>query len=169
MQKERYERVIHPLKPLYDEDSKILILGSFPSVKSREDDFFYANPQNRFWKLLFVLLEEKTAMDTESKKTILTKHNIALYDVIYKCDIVGSMDSSIKNVEPTNLKPIKEKSDLKMIFCNGNLSHRYYNKYHRNVLKMEAMKLPGTSSANARYKLEDLIESWKIILDYLKS
>ncbi|MDO5041684.1 MAG: DNA-deoxyinosine glycosylase [Peptoniphilus sp.] len=169
MKDQRYQTLIHTLKPVYDENSKILILGSFPSVKSREENFFYANSQNRFWKLISILLEEEIDKDAKNKKIFLLKHNIALYDVVYKCDIIGSMDSSIKNVEPTDLKSIKEKSNLKKIFCNGGLSHRYYNKYHRDALNMEAIKLPGTSSANARYRLEDLIESWKIILDYLKS
>ncbi len=165
----KYQTLIHPLKPIYDENSKILILGSFPSVKSREEDFFYANPQNRFWKLMSILLGDELEKDTEIKKIFLLKRNIALYDVVYKCDIIGSMDSSIKNVEPTDIRVIKEKSKIKKIFCNGGLSHKYYNKYHRDILNMEAVKLPGTSSANARYKLEDLVESWKIILDYLKS
>ena len=111
-----FTHVIHPFPPLYDNESKILILGSLPSVKSREQMFFYGHPQNRFWKVLASILEEKLPNNIEEKSNMLHKHHIALWDAIYSCDIIGSSDSSIKNVNPTNLTPIIENSNITNLF-----------------------------------------------------
>lgn len=158
-----YETIIHPIDPIYDENSKILILGSFPSVKTRSYGFFYGNKQNRFWKVLEIIFNNPIEDNIESKKEFLHRHNIALWDVIYKCDIIGSSDSSIKNVEITDLRKIFNKAQIKNIYCNGGLSYKLYNKYHKKYLDISAHKLPSTSPANARYSLEDLVENWKII------
>lgn len=158
-----YQTIVHPLEAEFDENSRILILGSFPSVKTREYGFFYGNKQNRFWKLLSLIFEDEIGEKIEDKKEFLHRHQIALWDVIYKCDIIGSSDSSIKNVEPTDLSKIIKTARIKNIYCNGGLSYELYKKYQRKNLVMDAFKLPSTSPANARYSLEDLFDSWKII------
>lgn len=161
--------VIHPFPPLYDKDSKILILGSLPSVKSREQMFFYGHPQNRFWKVLAGILGETIPTNIEEKSAMLHKHHIALWDTIYSCDIKGSSDSSIKNVTPTNLKPILENSCITKIFCNGATSGKYYKKFQENTLGISADTLPSTSPANAAYSLDKLIDIWsKAIIPWLE-
>lgn len=162
-----YNTIIHPLKPLFDKDSKILILGSFPSIKTREYGFFYGHPQNRFWPLMENLFNVKLSEDIEERRAFLLKHNIAMFDSIYQCDIVGSSDASIKNVFPSHLEEIFEKADIKQVFCNGTTSFKYYRKYQEKKFDMKAIKLPSTSPANARYRMDDLIEEWKVILTYL--
>ncbi|MCI5839632.1 MAG: DNA-deoxyinosine glycosylase [Peptoniphilaceae bacterium] len=163
----KYETIVHPLKPIFDKNSKILILGSFPSVKTREYGFFYGNPQNRFWKIMEILFDEKIEDDINSKKNFLYRKNIAMYDSIYKCDIIGSSDSSIKNVIPSNLNKIFKLANIKEVFLNGTTSYKYYNKYHKNLFD-KGIKLPSTSPANARYSFLDLVKERNIILEYLK-
>lgn len=165
--KDKYSRIVHPLEPLYDENSKILILGSFPSVKTREYGFFYGHKQNRFWKIMENLFDASLTRDIEERRDFLLSHNIAVFDSIYACDIIGSSDASIKNVVPSDLKEVVEGSKISKVFCNGGTSFKYYKKYHRDILGIDAIQLPSTSPANARYSLEDLIEEWKIILKYL--
>lgn len=165
--KGNYETIVHPLKPLYDEDSKILILGSFPSVKTREYGFFYGHPQNRFWKLMERLFDVDLDVSIEDRKRFLLEHNIAVYDSIYQCDIIGSSDSSIKNVVPSNLKEIVDSANINHVFCNGTASFKCFEKYHKKNLGVKATKLPSTSPANARYRLDDLLNEWKVILEYL--
>lgn len=165
--KDKYSRIVHPLEPLYDENSKILILGSFPSVKTREYGFFYGHKQNRFWKIMENLFDASLTRDIEERRDFLLSHNIAVFDSIYACDIIGSSDASIKNVVQSDLKEVVEGSKISKVFCNGGTSFKYYKKYHRDILEIEAIQLPSTSPANARYSLEDLIEEWKIILKYL--
>lgn len=123
------ETVTHPIPPLFDVSSRILILGSFPSVKSREGLFFYHHPQNRFWKVLAGVLEEPVPGSIEEKKIFLLKHRIALWDVIASCTIEGSSDSTIKNVVPNDLSGILSAADISRIFCNGGASFQYYKKY----------------------------------------
>lgn len=161
--KKVYETITHPLEPIFDKNSKILILGSFPSVKTREVGFYYGNKYNRFWKVLENLYGEKITETKEAKIDFLLKEKIALWDVIYKCDIVGSSDSSIKNVIPSDLEFILENSKIEKIFCNGNKSFELYKKYQEERTKIKAEKLPSTSPANARYSIEKLSENWKII------
>ena len=124
----------HPFPPLYDKDSRILILGSFPSVKSREQEFFYGHPQNRFWKVTAGVLSEKVPVTIEEKKEFLHRNHIALWDVIHSCDIIGSSDSSIRNVVPNNLTEIFETADIQAIYCNGAKSYQYYEKYQEEVV-----------------------------------
>lgn len=123
------QKIVHPIPPLYDKDSKILILGSFPSVKSREEAFFYGHPQNRFWKLLAGIFSENKPETIEEKREFLHKNHVAVWDVIHSCDIIGSSDSSIRNVVPNDLSEILENADIKQIFCNGAKSYEYYRKY----------------------------------------
>lgn len=154
---------VHTFEAYYNKDSKVLILGSFPSVKSREFGFYYAHPQNRFWKVLSELYNELINNDIVSKKEFLKKHKIALYDVCYSCDIIGSSDNTIKNVKPVDLKVILNNSNIKKIFVNGRTAYNLYNKLIKNDLKKEAIYLPSTSPLNARYSLNDLVREYKII------
>lgn len=160
MDENKYEHIVHPFPPLYDDRSRILILGSLPSVKSREQMFFYGHPQNRFWKVMSAVLGEVLPTTIKEKKRMLLKHRIALWDTIYSCDIIGSSDSSIKNVTPTDLRQIVEGSEVQRIFCNGGTSGRYFQKYQQKTLGMEATVLPSTSPANAAFSLEKLIQLW---------
>lgn len=156
----------HPFPPLYDENSKVLILGSFPSVKSREEMFFYGHPQNRFWKVIATVCNTDTPVTVEEKKKLLYENHIALWDVIASCDITGSSDSSIKNVVANDLTVILESADIKQIFVNGKTAEKYYNKYIRDTIGIEAVCLPSTSPANAGWKLERLVEAWSGIKIY---
>lgn len=158
----------HPFPPLYDEKSKVLILGSFPSVKSREQMFFYGHPQNRFWKVVSAVLEQDTPITIEDKRTFLLSNRIALWDVIASCDITGSSDSSIKNVIPNDLTTILHNADIKQIFVNGKTAEKYYNKYICDIINRNAICLPSTSPANATWRIDKLISSWEIINRWLK-
>lgn len=155
--------ITHPFPPLYDESSEILILGSFPSVKSREQLFFYGHPQNRFWKVISSVLDKTLPTTVEEKQAFLHENHIALWDVIASCDICGSSDSSIKNVVPNNISEILENADIRQIFVNGKVAEKYYNRYIRNTVGREAICLPSTSPANAAQTLEKLIAVWSVI------
>ncbi len=156
--------IYHPFPPLYDKNSKILILGSFPSVKSREQMFFYGHPQNRFWRVLAQLHGEEVPQSIEEKRVFLLKHGIALWDVIASCDIMGSADATIKDVSPNDLTPILNSADIRQIFVNGKTAEKYYNKYTRPLLGREAVCLPSTSPANAAWTVEKLVAAWSVIL-----
>lgn len=153
----------HPFPPLYDKDSKILVLGSFPSVKSREQLFFYGHPQNRFWKVTAAVFGDDVPKSIEDKKAFLHKNHIALWDVIASCDIEGSADSTIKNVVPNDLDAIIKNSKVKRIFVNGKTAEKYYNKYTKDKLERAAVCLPSTSPANAAWNIERLVGAWRII------
>ena len=157
------EFIIHPIPPVYDGNSKILILGSFPSVKSREYGFFYGHPQNRFWRVIAGVFDENVPESIEEKKKILLKNNIALWDVIHSCEIVGSSDSSIKNAVPNDIEKIIRESKVEKIFTNGKKSNELYRKYLEKQTGIKAVCLPSTSPANAVYSIEKLIKEWKII------
>ena len=133
---------IHPIPPLYSKNSEILILGSFPSVKSRENEFFYAHPQNRFWKVLSAVFNFPMPQNTDEKKELVLKNKLALFDVIKQCDIKGSGDSTIKNVIPNDLTPIIESSNIKHIFLNGKTAEKYYKKYSAPNINIEFTRLP---------------------------
>ena len=158
-------RASHEFPPVFDENSEILILGSFPSVKSRQESFFYANPQNRFWKLMAQLLNESTPKDTKDKIVMLKKHKIALWDVIESCDIVGSSDSSISNVVPVDISQILSRANIIKVYANGGKAFELYNKYLYPKTQLEITKLPSTSPANAGYSFEKLLSEWKKILE----
>lgn len=159
-----YEHIVHSFEPVYDKDSEILILGTLPSVKSRENNFYYGHKQNRFWKVLATLLKEPVPETIEEKKAMLLAHRIALWDVIQSCDIKGSSDSSIKNVQPTDIGMILEKTNVTQIYANGNKAGQLYKRYQFPVTGIEATVLPSTSPANAAWSLTRLCEAWKTIL-----
>lgn len=153
----------HPIPPLYDENSRVLILGSFPSVKSREQMFFYGHPQNRFWRVLALVFGEDTPLTIEEKRSFVLRHNLALWDVLASCDIEGSADSTIKNAVANDLSEIIKTSKVAKIFVNGKTAEKYYIKYTEKKLGRKAICLPSTSPANASFSLEKLKESWNII------
>lgn len=157
----------HPIPPLYDQNSKVLILGSFPSVKSREQMFFYGHPQNRFWKVLSAVMGAETPKTIEEKSRFLHTNHIALWDVIASCDITGSSDSSIKNVVPNDLTGILSRADIRQIFVNGRTAEKYYNKYIRDVISREAVCLPSTSPANAGWSVERLTQAWGAVKEVI--
>ena len=156
--------IVHPFPPLYNKDSKVLILGSFPSVRSREAMFFYGHPQNRFWKVIAALFDEPVPRSIPEKKALILDHGLALWDSIASCEIKGSSDASITDAVPTDLSEILENSTVQRIFCNGARSFEMYRKYQLPRTGIEAVKLPSTSPANAACSLEKLIEAWKVIM-----
>lgn len=160
-----YEHIVHSFEPVYDKVSEILILGTLPSVKSRENNFYYGHKQNRFWKVLATLLKEPVPDTIEEKKAMLLARRIALWDVIQSCDIKGSSDSSIKNVQPTDIGMILEKTNITRIYANGNKAGQLYKRYQFPVTGIEAMVLPSTSPANAAWSLERLCKAWHVILE----
>lgn len=160
-ERSRYQHVEHTFEPVYDRDSEILILGTFPSVKSREQNFYYGHPQNRFWKVLANLTGEDVPQNTEEKKSVLLKHHIAIWDVVQSCDIIGSSDSSIRNVVPADIGSILSRSRIAKIFANGDKAYRLYKKYCQDETGRPAVKLPSTSPANAVFTLERLTDSWR--------
>lgn len=156
--------LIHPIPPLCDGNSKILILGSFPSVKSREAQFFYGHPQNRFWRVISEILGEKCPETISQKREMLLKHNIAVWDVIKSCDIEGSSDSSIKNAVPNDLGVILNNAEIRQIFVNGRTAYKYFCRYNKDL---NAKCLPSTSPANAAFSKERLVNEWNVIKEYL--
>ena len=155
--------IIHPIQPVYDKDSKVLILGSFPSVKSREEGFFYGHPQNRFWKVTASVFDEEPPRTTEKKKDFLIRNHIALWDVIGSCDIDGSSDSSIRNVKVNDISMILTTADIKAIYLNGKKAYHLYQQYLEPVIQREGVCLPSTSPANAVWSLEKLKQVWSVI------
>ena len=155
----------HSIPPLYDENSKILILGSFPSVKSREEGFFYGHPQNRFWKVTSAIFGEDVPCTIDEKKSFLIRNHIALWDVIGSCEIEGSSDSTIRNVTVNDISVILETADIQAIFLNGKKAFQLYQEYLLPVIEREGICLPSTSPANAAWNLEKLTMAWKIIAE----
>lgn len=156
--------LIHPLSPVFNSSSEILILGSFPSVKSREDLFYYAHPQNRFWKVLpRVFGREEKLSTAEEKRSFLLQHGIALWDVLYSCTIEGSSDSSIKNEVPNDLSIIISMSKVHTVLCNGSVAYKLFMKYQAETLPegITVEVLPSTSPANAAYSLDKLEKIWR--------
>ncbi len=162
MKKEQtYTHVSHDFEPVFDENSKVLILGTFPSVKSRENQFYYGHPQNRFWKVIAGLTESEVPQTIEEKKKLLLEHGIAIWDVIESCDIIGSSDSSIKNVVPADIERVVANSKIENIYANGGTAKKLYEKYSQKKTGREIIGLPSTSPANAAYSLERLLECWQ--------
>ncbi len=159
-------RIEHPIPPLYNKDSRILILGSFPSVKSREGEFFYHHPQNRFWKVISSIYQASLPASIEEKRILLLSHRIAVWDVIQSCEIVGSSDSSIKNAVANDLLTICQVAGIKQIFTNGNTATKLYNKLIFPVNRKKSIGLPSTSPANAACNLECLVKAWSCIKEY---
>ncbi len=159
----------HEFDPVYDKNSKILILGTFPSVKSREMQFYYGHPQNRFWKLLARLTNWPQPTTIPKKKEMLLKNNIAIWDVIQSCEIAGSSDSSIKNVIANDLTQVLSDSSITRIYANGKTAEKLYNKYVKPQTGIDVIPLPSTSPANAAYSLDRLAASWAKILEVLEN
>ena len=156
--------VEHPISPVFDSNSKILILGSFPSVKSREANFFYGHPQNRFWKVLATVFDTMVPITIEEKRAFLLANGVAVWDVIQSCDIVGSSDRSIKNVVANDLCVLLDNAPIEQIFVNGKTAEQYYKKYIEKEIGRKAICLPSTSPANAAWNVERLVEQWRQIL-----
>lgn len=155
--------IVHPIQPVYNKYSRILILGSFPSVKSREEGFFYGHPQNRFWRVLAAVFQEQVPRTIEEKRAFLLQNRIAVWDVIASCDIEGSSDSSIKNVVPNNLEQILHTAPIETVYVNGKKAQQLYIRYLEPETGRKAVCLPSTSPANAAWSLDRLIEVWKKI------
>ena len=163
---QEYQRITHTFEPIYDENSRILILGSFPSVKSRENQFYYGHPQNRFWKVIAHVTGNKMPETIEEKKGMLIENGIAIWDVIHSCSIIGSSDTSIKDVVVNDFTEILSKSKITKIYVNGTKAYELYHKYAEKKTGMKAIKLPSTSPANAAWNLERLYKAWSEIMNH---
>ena len=161
-----YQSLKHTFEPVFDENSKILILGSFPSVKSRENHFFYGHPQNRFWKVMANVLEWEVPVTIEEKKEMLLKNHVAVWDVIASCSIQGSSDTSIKDVVVNDFSKILNNSRVERIYVNGGKAYELYHKYAEKVTGIQVVKLPSTSPANAAWSLEKLTKVWKETIEF---
>ena len=159
-EEKKWERVTQEFAPVCDADSRVLILGTAPSRMSREVGFYYGHPQNRFWKMLAAVTGEEVPKTIEEKKDLLIRNHIALHDVIHSCDIIGSSDSSIRNVEPADLERILAVTGNIPILCNGGTSYKLFVKYQEKRLGIKAQQMPSTSPANAAWKLDKLVETW---------
>ena len=169
MEEKEYTQVFHEFPPVFDETSKILILGTFPSVKSREGQFYYHHPQNRFWKVTAALVQEPVPQTISEKKAMLLRGHIAVWDVVQSCRILGSSDSSIRDVVPADLGKILDHAKIRQIFANGTTALRLYRRYCEKDTGREAIGLPSTSPANAVWRLDALIEKWREeILPFLR-
>ena len=178
---EGYQHIEHGFEPVFDERSRVLVLGSFPSVLSRANAFYYGNPQNRFWRVMASCLgapvppnegdalagSEPATLDASiaAKRSMLLNGGVALWDVIESCDIKGSSDSSIRNVEPTDIRHMLAESKITGIYANGNKAGELYRKYQLPLTGKEATVLPSTSPANAAWSLQKLCEVWRNTID----
>lgn len=160
-------RVIHPFAPVIDPESRVLVLGSFPSVKSREQGFFYGHPQNRFWRVTASVLDCAVPQSIEEKMQMLHSHHIALWDVLQSCEITGSSDSSIKNAVPNDICTLLKEHKIRAVFSNGSASFNLYRKYISTDNRPPHFLLPSTSPANARFSADKLAKQWRVILKYL--
>lgn len=161
------ERQLHTISPVFDRESKILILGSFPSVKSRETGFFYGHPQNRFWQVIAAVTDSPVPTTVEEKKNLLLNRHIAVWDVIQSCEITGSSDSSIRSVTVNRVDELLAQSNIRYIFVNGHTAEKLYRKYLFSVTGIEAVVLPSTSPANAAFSKERLVQEWRVIAQAL--
>ena len=162
-------RVCHGIEPVFDRNCRVLILGSFPSVKSRESGFFYGHPQNRFWRTLAAVLKTDVPRTVEEKRAFLLANGIALWDVIASCEIEGSSDSSIRNAIPNDVERILREAPIERIFTNGTTAHRLYCRYMQKRTGREATCLPSTSPANAAWTQARLCDAWSCIGATLQS
>ncbi len=159
--------VIHTIKPIYNQNSKVLILGSIPSIKSGEIGFYYSHPKNRFWKVLEKIYNEKINDTIQDKTNFLLKHNIALFDVLKSCDISSSSDNSIKNPIPNDLTPILKNSNIKIIFTTGKKAYQLYQKYCYPTTLIKAIYIPSTSPANCQKGIDEKLNlAYSQIKDY---
>ena len=156
--------VVHPLPPVWNEHSRVLVLGSFPSVRSREEGFYYAHAQNRFWPMLARVFEQELPRSTEDRRLFALTNRVALWDVIHTCEITGSSDASIRCAIPNDLSTILTGARIERILCNGKRSFELYNRYLYPVTGIAAVLLPSTSPANAAWSLDKLTQAWKAAL-----
>ena len=156
-----YEHITHGFEPVYDTNSRILILGSLPSVKSREQGFYYGHPRNRFWTVIAAIVNKPLPVTIPDKKRLLLDSGIAVWDVISECDIIGSADAKIKNAVPANIGKILDAADIDKIFANGSTAAALYRKHIQSVTGREIIALPSTSPANAAWSTENLIDEWR--------
>ena len=163
----QYRHIKRTFGPVYNQNSRILILGSFPSVKSREANFYYGHPQNRFWPLMGKILARKIPAAIEERKALMLDVGIALWDTIEECDIVGSSDASIRNIVPVDIQRVLNAADIAQIYCNGSTSYDLFMRYLEPVCGRIPVKLPSTSPANAAWNPERLYEAWKQIKEML--
>lgn len=154
-------QITHPFAPLWNAESEILILGSLPSVKSRQTGFYYGHPRNRFWKMLAVIFDEPVPETIEEKQALILHHHLALWDVIASCTIKGSSDASIRNAVCTDLQPLLKGSKIHAVFCNGKKAADLYNRTQKEKTGIECIILPSTSPANAACSFEQLVIQWK--------
>lgn len=157
------QRIEHPLQPVFDARSRVLVLGTMPSPASRTAGFYYGHPQNRFWKVVAAVFGQAEPVTVAEKKAMLLSCRVAVWDVIESCDIIGASDSSVKNAVPADVASLLKETGIRRVYVNGALAGRLYDKFLAQKTGIEAVKLPSTSPANARYRLDDLIESWQII------
>lgn len=157
------KNIVHPIPPTYDKASEILILGSFPSPKSRASGYFYGHPQNRFWKVVAAIYEDAVPATVDEKRSFLIRHHIAAWDVIRSCTITGASDSSISDVVANDISPILKAAKIKAVFVNGKTAYKHYRTYMESETGIKAVCLPSTSPANAAWSLDRLIEAWQII------
>ena len=158
---------IHNIDPVYDEESRVLLLGSFPSVRSREAGFFYAHPRNRFWPLLALLFSLPEPQTVEEKKALLHAQHIALWDSAASCTITGSGDASIRNAQPNDIPALLAKTKICAIFANGQTAYALYRRLIEPKTGISARLLPSTSPANAAFSMERLLEEWACVRDTL--
>ncbi|MBR5310149.1 MAG: DNA-deoxyinosine glycosylase [Oscillospiraceae bacterium] len=161
------KRITHAFNPVFDIESRVLILGTMPSPKSRELGFYYSHPRNRFWPVMAEIFGEEQPKNPNEKEDFVLRHKIALWDVLKECDIEGASDSSIKNAVPNDLSIIFDKADIRAVFCTGATAARLYKKYIEPKTNMAAFVLPSTSPANAKMGLGELCEEYRAILEYL--
>jgi len=155
--------VVHPFAPIFDRGSRILVLGSLPSVLSRENRFYYGHPQNRFWRVLAAVFEEPTPDTIDEKTAMLLRNGVALWDAVAECDVIGSSDASIRNVKPTDLARIFDACTIEAVFANGRTAAKYYDRYQKPLYGRPITALPSTSPANAAWSLERLTAAWRVL------
>ena len=161
------ERVLHPLEPVSDAGSRVLLLGTMPSPKSREAGFYYAHPQNRFWRVLAALWGEETPAGTQERLAFARRHHIALWDVLRACSIEGADDGSIRQPEINDLRRVLDRADIRAIFTTGTKAAALYRRYCLPVTGRPAIPLPSTSPANCRATLDELTQAYRAILAYI--
>lgn len=162
------EHIIHSIEPVFDTESRVLILGTMPSPKSREVQFYYGHPQNRFWRVLAAVLGEEVPQSVPEKKAMLLRHRIALWDVLAECEITGASDSSIRNPVANDLSVILDHAPVQAVFTTGATAWKLYTRLQKPHTGIEAVRLPSTSPANCAVKMEALTEAYKAILPWLE-
>lgn len=161
-----HQRISHGFEPVFDARSRVLVLGSFPSVLSRENRFYYGNPRNRFWRVIADVLgeAEPSADDLVGKRAMLLRHGVALWDVVESCEVRGSSDASIRSVIPSDVARITDVAPIRAVLCNGGTAARLYRRWLEPVTGLPAVTLPSTSPANAAWSLPRLTERWREVL-----